>query len=162
MPLRERRRVDDAPPATSPGGGTNTRITATILTRNSARRLAALTWCDEVVVLDTGSTDETLEIAGRFPNVAAHRLSTWTELAEMAASQSIVIASHGFTHSRLDSPDVDLHTEIVVSQTTLAARTGRTVGSFVLPYGRFNATTIAAFDANNSTPCRGHGHAIED
>lgn len=68
---------------------------------------------------------------------------TWDELAEMAESPSISIASHGFTHSRLDHPDVDLHTEIVVPQTMLAARTGRTIESFVLPYGRFTARTIA-------------------
>ncbi len=53
-------------------------LSATILTKNSARRinevLAALDWCDEVVVLDTGSTDDTLARAAKFPNVAIHRL----------------------------------------------------------------------------------------
>ena len=68
---------------------------------------------------------------------------TWPELAEMAASRAISIASHGFAHVPLDGPDVDLHAEIVVSKTTLAARTGQTVDSVVLPYGRFNARTIA-------------------
>ncbi len=68
---------------------------------------------------------------------------TWPELAEMAASQSISIASHGFSHVRLDRPEADLHTEVVVSKTMLAARTGRTIDSFVLPYGRFTAETIA-------------------
>ncbi len=51
-------------------------ISANILTKNSARRLAqvltALAWCDEVVVFDTGSTDETLEIARSFANVKLH------------------------------------------------------------------------------------------
>ena len=54
--------------------------------------------------------------------------------------------SHRFSRSRLDSPDVDLHTEIVVSLTMLAARIGRTVGSFVLPDGRFSARAIACAD----------------
>jgi glycosyltransferase involved in cell wall biosynthesis len=54
-------------------------LSATILTRNSARLLgpvlAALDWCDEIVVLDTGSTDETPAIATRYPNVSYHYLS---------------------------------------------------------------------------------------
>jgi glycosyltransferase involved in cell wall biosynthesis len=49
----------------------------TILTRDSAKRLAdvldALRWCDEVIVLDTGSHDATLEIAESFVNVRIHR-----------------------------------------------------------------------------------------
>jgi peptidoglycan/xylan/chitin deacetylase (PgdA/CDA1 family) len=61
----------------------------------------------------------------------------------MAASDSIAIASHGFTHSRLDVEDADLDTEIVLSRKMLSARTGRTVDAFVLPYGRFSPRTIA-------------------
>ena len=57
-----------------------TPISATILTKNSAARLdevlAALSWCDEVVVLDTGSTDDTVAIAQRFPNVRVHHLES--------------------------------------------------------------------------------------
>lgn len=54
-------------------------ISATILTKNSgrllARVLAALEWCDEVVVLDTGSTDDTRVIATAFPHVRYFELS---------------------------------------------------------------------------------------
>ncbi|MDQ6684838.1 MAG: glycosyltransferase family 2 protein [Pseudomonadota bacterium] len=53
-------------------------VSATVLTRDSERRLgdvlAALAWCDEVVVLDTGSIDSTLHIASRYPNVSIHLL----------------------------------------------------------------------------------------
>jgi glycosyltransferase involved in cell wall biosynthesis len=49
------------------------RVTPLILTRdeeaNIARTLAQLSWAREVVVLDSGSTDATVAIAQRFPNV---------------------------------------------------------------------------------------------
>ncbi len=55
------------------------RISATILTKDSSALLdevlSALTWCDDVVVLDTGSSDATLEIAASFANVRIHRLA---------------------------------------------------------------------------------------
>lgn len=54
------------------------RISAIVLTRDSAVRLAevlsALAWCDEVVALDTGSHDDTIDIASQWPNVSVHRL----------------------------------------------------------------------------------------
>src|SRR5664279_2311132 len=79
VPSRELRQVDAAPQAPAPATETAVRITATILTKNSGKRLAdvlaALKWCDEVVVLDTGSTDQTLEIACGFSNVTVHELA---------------------------------------------------------------------------------------
>lgn len=67
LPVRERTRLNQAP------------ISAIVLTRNSERLLPcvllALNWCEEIVVLDTGSADRTPEIARRFPNVAFHRLA---------------------------------------------------------------------------------------
>jgi glycosyltransferase involved in cell wall biosynthesis len=52
-------------------------ISVTILTKNSERFLAQvlrpLQPFPEVVILDTGSTDRTLEIARTFPNVAIHQ-----------------------------------------------------------------------------------------
>jgi peptidoglycan/xylan/chitin deacetylase (PgdA/CDA1 family) len=62
---------------------------------------------------------------------------TWAELHEMAQSEHVTMAAHGFTHCRLDRENVDLHTEIVVPQTLLASRLGQPVDSFVFPYGRF-------------------------
>ncbi|NGX37090.1 MAG: hypothetical protein K1000chlam2_00240 [Chlamydiae bacterium] len=51
-------------------------ITATILTKNSEKTLKAtldsLTRFPEVIVLDSGSTDDTLKIATQYPNVTIH------------------------------------------------------------------------------------------
>ena len=48
-------------------------ITPVILTYNEAanigRSLERLAWAREVVIVDSGSTDDTLAIAARFPNV---------------------------------------------------------------------------------------------
>ena len=67
---------------------------------------------------------------------------TWPELHELAQSGRVMIAAHGYTHCRLDRPGVDLHAEIVVPQTLLAARLGQSVDSFVFPYGRFSKAAL--------------------
>ena len=52
-------------------------ISAVMITFNSARILpavlGALTWCDEIVVVDSGSTDQTLAIAQQFGCRVLHR-----------------------------------------------------------------------------------------
>jgi glycosyltransferase involved in cell wall biosynthesis len=58
--------------------GRQMKISATILTKNSEKYiekvLKSLEWCDEVVVLDSGSTDATLDIARSFANCRVHVL----------------------------------------------------------------------------------------
>ncbi len=53
------------------------RISVTIITKDEERNimkcLAAVEWADEVIVLDNGSKDRTLEIAKRFSNVKIHK-----------------------------------------------------------------------------------------
>lgn len=66
-------------------------ISVTMLTKNSARflekSLAALADFDEVVVLDNGSTDASIEIATRFPNVKLiqHEFTGFGPLKNLAA-----------------------------------------------------------------------------
>jgi len=52
-------------------------ISATILTYNSQGKLdnvlLALAFCDEVVILDSGSSDNTLNIAAKYPNVEIYK-----------------------------------------------------------------------------------------
>ncbi|MBI4861246.1 MAG: glycosyltransferase family 2 protein [Candidatus Riflebacteria bacterium] len=52
------------------------RISATVLTldeeRNIARCLGSLTWADEIVVVDAGSTDRTVQIARQFTERIVH------------------------------------------------------------------------------------------
>jgi len=93
-------------------------ITATILTKDSetllAEVLASLTWCDEVVVLDTGSTDGTLEIAASFENVSLHRLSGRFPGFGRAHRHAVTLARNDWILS-IDSDEIvspDLVTEI--------------------------------------------------
>ena len=49
------------------------KVTATIITKNEEdnieRCLESLDWVDEIVILDSGSTDKTLEISDRFDSI---------------------------------------------------------------------------------------------
>jgi len=76
------------------------RITPVILTRdeepNIARTLGQLSWANEVVVADSMSTDGTVEIARRFPNVRLFQrpfddlASQWSFAAEQARTEWIL------------------------------------------------------------------------
>lgn len=69
------------------------RITATIITHNEEDRIAetisSLACCDEVLVVDSGSTDRTGEIAGRHgARVIAHGWEGYANQKNFAASQA--------------------------------------------------------------------------
>ncbi|MEY4939601.1 MAG: hypothetical protein RIQ93_1336 [Verrucomicrobiota bacterium] len=84
-------------------------ISATVLTKNSERLLAAvlnsLSWCDEVVVLDTGSTDRTLGIAVTFENVSLRRLEGPFPGFGLAHRRAVEYAKHDWILS-VDSDEV--------------------------------------------------------
>lgn len=70
-------------------------------------------------------------------------LCTWTEIAELAASGLVDIAAHGYSHRRLDGTDVNLDQEIAQPKTVLQGFVGRRIDSFVFPYGRYSARSLA-------------------
>jgi glycosyltransferase involved in cell wall biosynthesis len=63
--------------ATPSTGGFTAQITPVILTWNEGpnlgRCLDELSWADQIIVLDSGSTDNTAAIAARYPNVQWHQ-----------------------------------------------------------------------------------------
>jgi len=79
------------------------------LTRNSARLLArvlaALDWCDEVVMLDTGSTDATTTIAAAFSNVRVHQLRGPFPGFGLARRHAILLARNDWILS-VDSDEI--------------------------------------------------------
>jgi glycosyltransferase involved in cell wall biosynthesis len=90
-------------------GGAAPRITATILTKNSALRLEevlrALRWCDEVLIYDTGSTDQTAEIARRAVNASFHRMTGEFPGFGLARQAAVALARNDWILS-IDSDEV--------------------------------------------------------
>ncbi len=84
-------------------------ISVTILTKNSSARLdevlSALAWCDDVIVFDTGSTDDTVSIAQQHPNVTVHRLAGDFPGFGRAHQQAVAVARHDWILS-IDSDEI--------------------------------------------------------
>ena len=74
-------------------------LSVILLTHNNERLISdileSLEWCRDIIVLDIGSTDHTMEIAQTFPHVRIHQskfsvLGTlYNELASLAANDWI-------------------------------------------------------------------------
>jgi glycosyltransferase involved in cell wall biosynthesis len=75
-------------------------VSATLITYNEQANiegaLASLTWADEIVVLDCGSTDRTLEICRRFTDRIFHR--DWTGFVDQK-NFAVEKASHNWIFS---------------------------------------------------------------
>lgn len=84
-------------------------ISATILVKNGGpllgQALAALAWCDEVVVLDTGSTDDTRAIATAHSNVSLHQLAGPFSGFGRARRQAVALARHDWILS-IDADEI--------------------------------------------------------
>ncbi len=109
-------------------------------------RLRAVLAVSPVVIRDSHDADVPARLASEAPVENAPHcrgFCTWSELGEMAASDTVTIAAHGFSHTRLDAENADLTTEVAVPQTLLSARLEQPVDTFVFPYGRFNPRTLS-------------------
>ncbi len=94
-----------------------------------------------LLAVSPGRIPERTEAAGMARLLAAAESGgycTWPELRELANSGQVRLAAHGFNHRRLDDPTADLRTEIASAQAQLYARLGRSVDSFVFPFGRIS------------------------
>jgi len=84
------------------------KITVTILTKNSERYLdvvlGALTSFGEVLVLDNGSTDSTIEIARRYPNVVIHYYPEFIGYGPLH-NRAVDLATHDWILS-IDSDEI--------------------------------------------------------
>jgi len=72
-----------------------------------------------------------------------HGFCTWPELFEIAQTDCVAFAAHGFHHVRLDDPAANLEEEIDRPAEVLQRRLGCEVTSFVFPYGRYNRQSLA-------------------
>lgn len=101
--------AESAPPFAAAPARRFPALSATILTKNSSARLDevlnALRWCHEVIVLDTGSTDDTIEIARRHTNVRVHRLTGPFPGFGRAHRHAVELASHDWILS-IDSDEI--------------------------------------------------------
>ena len=144
-----RRRIDPdaviAASASPPSGHANAvKISATILTRDSSRRLpevlAALSWCDEIVVFDTGSSDNTVALARRHTNVSVHELTGPFPGFGQAHRRAVALARNDWILS-IDSDEVV--TAALAAEITALAPCPQTV--YVIPFHNyFNGRLITS------------------
>jgi glycosyltransferase involved in cell wall biosynthesis len=124
------------PPPPCPALPGPARITATILTRNSERRLdevlAALNWCDEVVVLDDGSTDRTREIVRRHAQARWHPRPHHARSFGLAHRHAVALAANDWILS-IDSDEV-VSPELAAEIQRLALDPA---SAYLIPFGNF-------------------------
>lgn len=63
-------------------------------------------------------------------------LCTWEEIQEMAESNQVMMASHGYQHADLTEDNTNFEEEIVISKQVLEKRINQSIDTFVYPFGR--------------------------
>lgn len=78
-----------------------------------------------------------------YENALTHApFCTYKELREMVNSGYVRIASHSMNHLNLTDEGIDLEEELITSKALLEQKLGVKIDSFVLPYGKYNASVI--------------------
>jgi peptidoglycan/xylan/chitin deacetylase (PgdA/CDA1 family) len=78
-----------------------------------------------------------------YENAFSHApFCTYEELREMVSSGYVRIASHSTNHLNLTDEGIDLEEELITSKALLEEKLGVKIDSFVLPYGKYNASVI--------------------
>ena len=76
-------------------------ITPMILTFNEeaniGRTLAKLTWAKKILIIDSGSTDRTLEIASQYPQVGGHSARFRYRGAPVQLRSDAISTANGFS-----------------------------------------------------------------
>jgi peptidoglycan/xylan/chitin deacetylase (PgdA/CDA1 family) len=68
---------------------------------------------------------------------------TWSEIREMADSGLVAVASHSHQHVDMTKQTTDREFEVVHSKRVVERQIGKTVSTFVYPFGRANARAHA-------------------
>jgi peptidoglycan/xylan/chitin deacetylase (PgdA/CDA1 family) len=119
------------------------RIVLPLLRRHGLRALLAIPTQHVAERVDVApATRLGMTSAEAFADPQHTGFCTWDEIGDMTQTGQVEIGAHGHSHVRLDSPGADLAREIGLPQSTLAARTGRAVESFVFPFGRFSPDAL--------------------
>jgi glycosyltransferase involved in cell wall biosynthesis len=143
-------------------------ISATIITRNEECNiegaLQSLGWANEIVVVDSGSTDRTIEICRRFTSLVFHR--EWTGFVDQK-NFAVEKATHDWIFS-LDAderPSPDLCGEIGRMRSAGFAATGYRIPRLAYFMGRwirhgdwYPDAQLRLFDRNHGRWQGGHLH----
>jgi peptidoglycan/xylan/chitin deacetylase (PgdA/CDA1 family) len=105
-------------------------------------KLKALLGVIPSVTLDNCSTKAEIRLKPEhnhlFENYKDGTFCSYEELKEMQDSGFVQIASHSLTHKNLLEKDIDLKSELQLSQSILEEKLNTKIESFIFPFGKYN------------------------